>query len=100
MLSSNHLIKQSLNFFNVRKLIILCSLFPLISNATVANAIIADQNFLQCKINLVERANTAGFSPYITQTVIADISPIKRVIALDKKQPEDGDYFFMEKFFY
>jgi membrane-bound lytic murein transglycosylase B len=88
MLSSNQFIKQRLNFFNVRKLIILCSLFPLISNATVANAIIADQNFLQCKINLVERANTAGFSPYITQTVIADISPIKRVIALDKKQPE------------
>jgi membrane-bound lytic murein transglycosylase B len=88
MLSSNQFIKQRLNFFNVRKLIILCSLFPLISNATVANAIIADQNFLQCKINLVERANTARFSPYITQTVIADISPIKRVIALDKKQPE------------
>jgi membrane-bound lytic murein transglycosylase B len=88
MLSSNQLIKQRLNFFNVRKLIILCSFFPIITNATAANSTIADQDFLQCKINLVERANTAGFSSYITQTVIGNISPIKRVITLDKKQPE------------
>jgi len=54
----------------------------------LANAAIADSNFLQCKNNLVKRAENAGFSPYITGTVINDISPIERVIALDKKQPE------------
>jgi len=58
------------------------------ANATAANTTIANQDFLQCKINLVERANTAGFSSYITQIVIGNISPIERVIALDKKQPE------------
>ena len=88
MLASNQLIKQSLNFFNVRKLIILCSFFPIMANATTASTTIADQDFLKCKINLVERANKAGFSSYITQTVIGNISPIERVIALDKKQPE------------
>lgn len=54
----------------------------------LANATIADENFLQCKVNLAQRAEKAGFSTYITETVIDNISPIKRVIALDKKQPE------------
>lgn len=88
MLSSTQLIKQSLNFFNIVKLIILYSFFSIMANATAANTTIADKDFLQCKINLVERAKMAGFSSYITQTVIGNISPIKRVIALDKKQPE------------
>jgi membrane-bound lytic murein transglycosylase B len=88
MHSSNTLVKQSLRFINIRKLIFICSFFPIISNATVTNVTIADKNFLQCKVNLVERAESTGFSSYITQTVIGNISPIKRVIALDKKQPE------------
>ena len=54
----------------------------------MTNAAIADNNFFQCKTNLAKRAHDAGFSSYITKTVIDDISPIKRVIALDKKQPE------------
>ena len=83
MLSSNRLINRTLNFLPVRKLIILCAFFPLIANATIA-----DEDFLQCKINLVKRAEIAGFSPYITETVIDSISPIQRVITLDKKQPE------------
>ena len=83
MHSSKNTTKQSLTFFNVKKLIIICSFLPLIANATIA-----DKDFLQCKVNLVERAEIAGFSSYITETVIGDISPIKRVIALDKKQPE------------
>lgn len=61
----------------------ICLFIPILANATIA-----DPDFSQCKINLVERAKTAGFSSYITQKVIGDISPIERVIALDKKQPE------------
>ena len=83
MLSSNRLIKRTFNFLSFRKLIMLCAFFPIIANATIA-----DEDFLQCKVNLVKRAETAGFSSYITQTVIDNITPIQRVIALDKKQPE------------
>jgi membrane-bound lytic murein transglycosylase B len=88
MCSSKSLVKKIHTFLNYRKLIIVCSLLPIIANATVANATIANEDFLQCKVNLVERAETAGFSSYITETVIGNISPIERVIALDKKQPE------------
>ncbi len=83
MRSSNRIIKKTLHFIHYRKLIIICLFFPIMANATIA-----DQDFLQCKVNLAKRAQTAGFSSYITQTVIDNISPIKRVIALDKKQPE------------
>ncbi|NQZ26634.1 MAG: lytic murein transglycosylase [Colwellia sp.] len=88
MHSSKPFINQILNLFNSKKLIIICSLFPILANATIA-----DQDFLQCKVNLVERAETAGFSSYITQTVIDNISPIEQVIALDKKQPEFSQTF-------
>ena len=83
MHSSKPFVNQILNLFNSKKLIIICSLFPILANATIA-----DQDFIQCKVNLAERAETAGFSSYITQTVINNISPIEQVIALDKKQPE------------
>jgi membrane-bound lytic murein transglycosylase B len=83
MNSSNPFFKQSVNFFSYQKLIIICLFFPILANATIAN-----ENFLQCKINLAQRAENLGFSIYITETVIDNISPIKRVIALDKKQPE------------
>lgn len=69
--------------FSIKKLFFICSLFP-----SLAHAVIADNNFAQCKINLAERAETEGFSPYITQTIIDDISPIEQVISYDKKQPE------------
>ncbi|PKG81239.1 lytic murein transglycosylase [Colwellia sp. 75C3] len=88
MHSSDNIVKQSHTFFSVKKLIMLCSFLPIIANAAVANPIIADQDFAQCKVNLVERAEKSGFSSYITETVIGELSPIKRVIALDKKQPE------------
>lgn len=63
-------------------------MFPMLANATIA-----DENFLQCKVNLAERAQAAGFSSFITQTVIDEISPIELVIALDKKQPEFNQTF-------
>lgn len=95
-----------MNFSLYRKLIAACAFFPLATYASVSPAptqapasvkttqikkpssTIADTNFHQCKINLIERAEHAGFSSYITETVIDDISAIKRVISLDKKQPE------------
>ena len=83
MKSSPAFVKQISSFFQVRKFIFIATFIPFITNATIA-----DENFVQCKINLAERAKTAGFSPYITKTVIDNISPIKRVISLDKKQPE------------
>lgn len=51
-------------------------------------AVVADTNFAQCKINLSERAVKQGYSTYITKEIIGNISPIERVISLDKKQPE------------
>ncbi|MEI6894683.1 MAG: lytic murein transglycosylase [Colwellia sp.] len=75
--------KQTSSLFHYQKLIIICLFFPFFAKAEIA-----DQNFAQCKVNLVKRAEIAGFSSYITKTVIGNISPIERVITLDKKQPE------------
>lgn len=83
MRSSNALVKQINNFLNYTKLIIIFSFLPVLANASIAN-----EDFIQCKDNLTKRAQSAGFSAYITQTVINNISPIERVIVLDKKQPE------------
>jgi membrane-bound lytic murein transglycosylase B len=83
MNSSTALIKHLVNFFHYRKLIILLAFFPVFAHASIA-----DENFLQCKVNLTKRAENAGFSAYITNTVINNISPVKRVLALDKKQAE------------
>lgn len=83
MLPSNPIVKQVLTLFHSRNLLLLCALIPAIANAKIAN-----ENFGQCKVNLAKRAEVAGFSSYITKTVIDNLSPIKRVIALDKKQPE------------
>ncbi|WP_019026857.1 lytic murein transglycosylase [Colwellia piezophila] len=86
MIFSKPLVKQVRNRLNCKKLIIACAFMPLFGNAAAAT--IADDNFSQCKVNLAQRAQAAGFSSTITQTVIGNISPIERVIALDKKQPE------------
>ena len=88
MASSNYLVKKIITFFNYRKLLTTCALLPMMANATIA-----DENFQQCKVNLAERAKNTGFSTYITQTVINNITPIERVIALDKKQPEFSQTF-------
>jgi len=74
-----NIVKRS--YFSVT--ITVCAFFPMISQATIA-----DVNFQQCKTNLAKRADSAGFSPYITETVLDNISVIKRVISLDKKQAE------------
>jgi len=88
MLFSTRIVKQVCSILHYRKVFIACSLLPVFANATTANITIADEDFLQCKVNLAKRAQDAGFSSYITKTVIDNISPIERVITLDKKQPE------------
>lgn len=75
--------QQCRHIFQSKKLIIIGAFVPFVTHATIA-----DENFSQCKINLAQRTESAGFSTYITETVIDNISPIKRVISLDKKQPE------------
>jgi hypothetical protein len=70
MNSPDTLVKQMMTFFNYRTLITIGAFFPMLANATIA-----DENFTQCKVNLAERAKIAGFSTYITQTVIDNISP-------------------------
>lgn len=71
-----------------RKLITFCSAFPLL-----AHGAIADEDFGQCKTNLTEIAQSQGYSSYITETVIDNLSPVSRVISLDKKQPEFSQSF-------
>jgi membrane-bound lytic murein transglycosylase B len=88
MHSSPRIIKSIRSFLNYQTLILACSLLPSIANASDSNLTIANESFSRCKVNLATRAENAGFSPYITKTVIDNISPIERVIALDKKQPE------------
>tara|TARA_R110002167_G_scaffold57869_1_gene164293 strand:- start:8852 stop:10135 length:1284 start_codon:yes stop_codon:yes gene_type:complete len=83
MNSSKYLLQKIVNFSLVRKVIAIVAFIPMFSHASIA-----DENFLQCKANLAKRAGSSGFSTYITKTVIDDIAPLKRVIALDKKQPE------------
>jgi membrane-bound lytic murein transglycosylase B len=51
-------------------------------------AAIANKDFVQCKANLTERASLAGLSMNVTQQIIPSLQPIKRIIALDQKQPE------------
>lgn len=80
---SKYFSRQLPSFSNLRHLILICTFSPLLAHAEIAN-----ENFDQCKLNLVERAENAGFSPYITKTVIDSITPIQRVLSLDKKQPE------------
>ncbi|TYK65144.1 lytic murein transglycosylase [Colwellia echini] len=82
LLSPAH-VKKTFNLTRYKTLIIASLFFPVITEASIA-----DSDFNQCKSNLIIRAESAGFSPYITETVIGNISPIERVITLDKKQPE------------
>lgn len=59
----------------------------------ITHAAIADLNFEQCRSNLIDRTISQGFSPYITKKIIPNLSPVNRVLALDKKQPEFAQSF-------
>ncbi|GAB5412861.1 MAG: lytic murein transglycosylase [Congregibacter sp.] len=54
------------------------------------------QGFEECALGLGERARDAGVDPQLVEEVLVTLSPIERVIQLDRKQPEFlqtfGDY--------
>jgi membrane-bound lytic murein transglycosylase B len=54
----------------------------------MANSVVANANFYQCKSNIKERAIKLGFSAFITDDIIEGISVITRIVELDKRQPE------------
>ena len=49
--------------------------------------------FTQCIDNLKIKADAGGYSSYIINEIIPSLAPIKRVIELDKKQPEFSQSF-------
>ena len=76
-----------LNFkFTLVTTLSLAAILPFISMS--AHSTVANDDFSQCKINLKQRAINEGFSDFITADVIDDLSVIKRVVELDKRQPE------------
>jgi len=60
---------------------------PLLVNASENN------DFIQCTDRLKVQASSAGFSDYIVNDVIPTLSPLKRVIDLDQRQPEFSQSF-------
>lgn len=60
---------------------------PFLVNAT------ANDDFSQCIAQLQVKANAAGYSSDIVNDIIPALSPIKRVIELDKRQPEFSQSF-------
>ena len=64
----------------------LALVLPLTSMA--AHSEVANENFTQCKTNIKQRAIYEGFSPFITDDIVDELSEIKRVVELDKRQPE------------
>ncbi len=78
-------LKLRLNF---KKVTVSSLVFCLSVTAFTSQASVANEDFLQCKINLTQRSISAGYSPYITTEIIGDLAEIKRVVELDKRQPE------------
>jgi len=80
-------LKLRLNFnFNLVTKMSLFAILPFTSMA--AHSAVADESFAQCKVNLQQKAVGEGFSPFITDEIIEQLSVIKRVVELDKRQPE------------
>jgi len=64
----------------------LALVLPITSMA--AHGVVANEDFFQCKSNIKQKAINEGFSSFITTEIIDDLSQIKRVVELDKRQPE------------
>jgi membrane-bound lytic murein transglycosylase B len=62
---------------------------PLLVNANTNE----NNDFKQCTAGLKVQATSAGFSDYIVNDVISTLSPLKRVIELDQRQPEFSQSF-------
>jgi len=52
-----------------------------------------NDDFAQCIDQLQVKADSAGYSSYVVNDIIPALSPIKRVIALDQRQPEFSQSF-------
>jgi membrane-bound lytic murein transglycosylase B len=70
-----------------RLLLVSITTLPLIANAADID------DFNQCIDNMKVKASSAGFSDHIVNEVIPKLSPLKRVIALDQRQPEFSQSF-------
>lgn len=70
-----------------RLLLVSVTTLPFIVNAA------DNDDFEQCISNMKVQATSAGFSDYIVNDVIPTLSPLKRVIALDQRQPEFSQSF-------
>jgi len=77
--------KFTINLSSVIKVTLALILFL---TSMMANRVVANEHFSQCKNNLQVRAVKDGFSAFITEDIIGGLSEIKRVIELDKRQPE------------
>ena len=60
---------------------------PLIANANVID------DFNQCINKMKVQASSGGFSDFIVNDVIPTLSPLKKVITLDQRQPEFSQSF-------
>lgn len=60
---------------------------PLAQESTV------EPTFEQCLISLRQKAANEGFSDFILNDVIGDLTPLERVIKLDRSQPEFTESF-------
>jgi len=67
----------------------------LVSVTTLPFIVNADDNddFKQCISSMKVQATSAGFSEYIVNDVIPTLTPLKRVITLDQRQPEFSQSF-------
>jgi membrane-bound lytic murein transglycosylase B len=70
-----------------RLLLVSVTTLPFIVNAA------DNDDFKQCISSMKAQAASAGFSEYIVNDVIPTLSPLKRVIALDQRQPEFSQSF-------
>ena len=60
---------------------------PLLANATDSD------DFALCVDKIKGQARSAGYSDFIVNDVVPTLSPIKRVIELDQRQPEFSQSF-------
>jgi len=89
LLYKQFILRLNFNFtFNLSLVIkiIVSLILPLTS--MMANSVVANEHFFQCKNNLQVKAVKEGFSAFITDDIIGGLSEIKRVVELDKRQPE------------
>lgn len=87
------MLNNSVRYIVSSALIGLASLGLLHSKAASANTMPASEAFEQCRARLQQEAASEGFSDFILRDVIGDLTPLERVIKLDRSQPEFTESF-------